>query len=164
MKNRKDRPAMRRRVFFAIFGVSMIVLPAMALFPGFQVLAVGSGEASMWLPAAEGDLFSHGYTHSMYGAAVTEQFRVGDGVLRLFHVMTESEAVLEYFAIEKKGENNVEGTFKAFSIPAASIGNHVLRVADREIDPAWLHAQSGAISITLTKTSPMAYFLTHFWR
>ena len=142
--------------------VSAAVLLLAALFPVFQTLEIGSGDGRVLLSVSEGDVFTHGYTHSMYGAPVSEKFRIEDGSLRLFHVMTESEAVLEYFAIEKKGAPNTAGKFKSFSIPGASIGRHVLDLNGREI--AIERRDAGTILVTVKKISFMTYLKTHLWR
>ena len=146
-------------VRFFIVLAPVAVLISVALFPMFQVLEIGNGDAKMLLCVSKGDVFAHGYTHSMYGAPVFEKFKIENGCLRLFHVMTESDAVLEYFAIEKKDEPNAHGTFKSFSIPSASIGQHRFTLNGREIPPITPNTGS-AIPVTLTKVSLM----THFWR
>lgn len=156
----RAKPAIR----WAIACVSVAVLPVLILLPGFQVLEIGGGKAKVSLSVSKGDVFAHGYTHSMYGVPVVEKFRIERGGLRLFHVMTESDGAREYFGIEKKGENNADAKFTSFSIPVASVGGHVLSLDGRRISLETLHAGTGAITVTLGKRSLAAYLMTHLWR
>ena len=141
----------------------MVVSLLAAGFPKhFVVLEIGPAEVVT--PVSEGDVFVHTYVHSMYQVPVSEKFRIEDGTLRLVHVMTESEAVLEYLGVESKEEPNVDYTCNGFTILAASIGNHSLRVNDRDI-PLGTHADTdGRIHVKLRRVAPPSYCAYMIWR
>ncbi len=156
--NRKGPRAGRWTVF--------IVLALACLAAGIRplVLEIGSQGPRLWV--REGDLISLHYTQSMYGVPVAEHLRVEDGRLVLFEVVS-SEAALEYLGIEAKGPNNVRRVLQEFSIPADSVGNHVLCAGGRRLPLASVPADEGRILIRLTRP-PLFIYLIHalreFWR
>jgi hypothetical protein len=102
----------------------------------------------------------------MFGVPVEERLRVEAGRLVLFEVVS-SDAALEYLRIETKGPNNVKRILRDFSIPAGSMGDHVLCVGDRRIPLASVPVEDGRIHIRLTRP-PLFTYLTHplreLWR
>lgn len=130
-------------------------LLALGLQTNLQVVEIGDSGPS--LLARNGDLFCHEYTHSMYGVQVVEKFRIEDGHFRIFHVMTQSDAVLEYFGIEKRDKHNVDGTFQQFSIPAASIGKHILKLDSYELSLDKPEHKDGSIHVKLLQVPFWAY-------
>jgi hypothetical protein len=126
-----------------------------------QVLQVGDGGPTFRV--AEGEVFSLWYIQSMYGVPVTEKFRVENGHLILFHVIS-SDAALEYFGIEKKEVNNVRRALAEFSIPQASIGKHALLIREHEIELRNLVAHDGLIRVRLAKMPFIMYIATYVWR
>ncbi|AFM23547.1 hypothetical protein [Desulfomonile tiedjei] len=145
----------RRRVVLLCICLSAVLLLAWGLQTNLQVVEIGDSGPSLLV--RNGNLFCHEYTHSMYGAQVVEKFRIEDGHFRIFHVMTQSDAVLEYFAIEKRGEHNVDGTFQKFSIPAASIGKHILKLEDYELSLDKPEQKGGSIHVKLLQVPFWAY-------
>jgi hypothetical protein len=156
-----SRPnALARRI--AAFAVLAVACLAAGIRP--NVLEVGRAGPHVWV--REGDLVSLHYTQSMYGVPVEERLRVEAGRLVLFEVVS-SDAALEYLGIETKGPNNVKRILQGFSIPADSMGNHVLRVGDRRIPLASSPADEGRIHIRLTRPLLFIYLihpLTELWR
>jgi len=146
----------------AVFAVLAVACLVAGIRP--QVLEVGRSGPHVWV--REGDLVSLHYTQSMYGVPVEERLRVEAGDLVLFEVVS-SDAALEYLGIETKGPNNVKRILQDFSIPADSVGNHVLRVGDRRIPLASIPADDGRILIRLTRP-PLLIYLIHplreLWR
>jgi hypothetical protein len=142
------------------------VLTAACLAAGIrpQVLEVGRYGPHVWV--RERDLVSLHYTQSMYGVPVEERLRVEAGRLVLFEVVS-SDAALEYLGIQTRGPNNVKRILQGFSIPAASMGNHVLCVGDRRIPLASVPADEGIIHIRQTRP-PLFIYLIHplreLWR
>jgi hypothetical protein len=143
---------------FLIFALTV----ALGFLVKVQVLEIGS--SSLRMPVSKGDVFSHKFTHSMYGATVCEKFRVEDGYFTLFHVMTQSDAALEYYAIESRDVGNVNRQYREFTIPAASVGNHVLKLDNREMALATHPGRDGSIRVQLIRVPVAVYFVDHLWR
>lgn len=135
------------------------VLAAACLVAGIrpQVLEIGGAGPHVWV--REGDLIALHYIQSMYGVPVEERLRVEAGRLVLFQVVS-SEAALEYLGIETSGPHNASRVLQEFSIPADSIGNHVLSVGDRRIPLAAVPADEGRIRIRLARP-PLFTYLIH---
>jgi hypothetical protein len=142
------------------------VLAAVCLLAGIrpQVLEIGGTGPHVWV--REGDLVSLHYTQSMYGVPVEERLRVAAGRLALFEVVS-SDAALEYLGIETRGPQNATRILQEFSIPADSVGNHVLCVGDHRILLAAVPADEGRILIRLARP-PLFTYLIHqlreLWR
>jgi hypothetical protein len=155
-------PMHRRSALLLGGSLLAATLLALGLPANLQVLEVGGPDTV--LSVSKGDVFFHEYTHSMYGVQVSEKFRIEDGHFRLVHVMTQSDAVLEYFGIEKRGEHNADGTFQEFTIPAASCGNHILRLHNLELSLGTLQHRSGRIHLKLKGVPVWAYVTRLIWR
>ncbi|MCA1961049.1 MAG: DUF1850 domain-containing protein [Desulfomonile sp.] len=140
------------------------VLPAALLVAGMGkkvlVLEIGNLE----VPVRVGEVFFHSYTQSMYGVPVLEKFRIEDGFFRLVHVSSPSGAALAYLGIEKRDDPNADETYRDFTIPAASIGNHAIRVHDKEIPLETRAGRDGKIHVKLVKMSFLAYVGLLVWR
>ena len=149
----------RRLAAFAVLAVACLVA---GIRP--QVLEIGRAGPHVWV--REGDLVSLHYIQSMYGVPVEERLRVEAGRLVLFQVVS-SEAALEYLGIETRGPHNASRALQEFSIPADSVGNHVLCVGDRCIPLAAVPADEGRILIRLARP-PLFTYLIHqlreLWR
>jgi len=145
---RATRPALLLLVLLAALVVAGI---------GKKVLVLEIERPNVMVPVRVGDVFFHTYTQSMYGVPVKEKFRVEDGLFRLVHVTTSSDAALVYLGIEKKDEPNVDATYREFTIPAASIGNHVISVHDEVIPLGTGAERDGRIRVRLVKMSLLAY-------
>jgi len=129
-----------------------------------QVLEIGRAGPRVWVRG--GELLSLHYTQSMYGVPVEERLRVEAGRLVLFEVVS-SDAALEYLGIETRGPHNVSRVLQEFSIPAASVGNHVLCVGERCVPLAAVPADEGRILIRLTRPPLFTYWihqLKGLWR
>jgi len=154
------RTARARRI--AAFAVLAVACLSLGIRP--QVLEIGRSGPHVWVH--EGDLVSLHYTQSMYGVPVEERLRVEEGRLVLFEVVS-SGAALEYLGIETRGPNNASRVLQEFSIPAASVGGHVLGVGGRRIPLASVPADEGSVLIRLART-PLFICLIHslreFWR
>ncbi|MBM3301193.1 MAG: hypothetical protein FJY85_14715, partial [Deltaproteobacteria bacterium] len=144
----------RKLVLILLVGLAALLLLA-GLSKSVMVLEITNPE--LVLPVSQGDVLCHSYTHSMYEVPVAEKFIIQDGYLRLVHVMTQSEAALAYFGIEKKGEPNVDSKFLEFTIPAGSIGNHVLTLNRREIPLETREDRDGSIHVRLLKVPLLGY-------
>jgi len=146
----------------AAFAVLAVVCLLAGIRP--QVLEIGRTGPHVWV--REGDLVSLHYTQSMYGVPVEERLRVAAGRLALFEVVS-SDAALEYLGIETRGPQNATRILQEFSIPADSVGNHVLCVGDHRILLAAVPADEGRILIRLAR-SPLFTYLIHqlreLWR
>ncbi|MEW6533231.1 MAG: hypothetical protein AB1473_20540 [Thermodesulfobacteriota bacterium] len=144
----------------------LVILAAALLTVGLckNLLLVQIDNPEVLAPVSEGDVLVHTYMHSMYQVPVSEKFKIERGHFRLFHVKTDSYAALEYLGLERKDEPNVDVAFAEFSIPAASIGKHMLRLHDREI-PLGTHQDSnGRIRVKLVQASAVVYFARLLWR
>ena len=146
----------------AAFAVLAVVCLLAGIRP--QVLEIGRTGPHVWV--REEDLVSLHYTQSMYGVPVEERLRVAAGRLVLFEVVS-SDAALEYLGIETRGPQNATRILQEFSIPAASVGNHVLCVGDHRILLAAVPADEGRILIRLARP-PLFTYLIHqlreLWR
>jgi hypothetical protein len=129
-----------------------------------QVLVVQVDGPNVLIPVSEGEVFFRSYTHSMYQVPVTEKFLIENGHFRLVHVRTQSDAVLAYLGLEGKNEPNADAKVKEFSIPAASIGNHVLRFPHRDLDLGTQEGRDGRIRVKLTRVSLFMYLACLFRR
>jgi hypothetical protein len=144
----------------------LLILAAALLTVGLcknlLLVQIDNPEALVWV--SEGDMLVHTYMHSMYRVPVSEKFRIERGHFRLFHVKTDSYAVLEYFGLERKDEPNVDEEFKEFSIPVASIGNHVLRLHDVDIPLGTHQDRDGRIRVKLVEGPLLVYVTRLLWR
>lgn len=113
---------------------------------------------------SQGNVLVHTYMHSMYQVPVSEKFRIERGHFRLFHVKTDSYAALECLGLEEREEPNVYLAFTEFSIPAASIGNHTLRLHDRDIPLGTHQDKEGRIRVKLVEMPALVYIARLFWR
>jgi hypothetical protein len=129
-----------------------------------HILVVRVSDPEVLVPVSVGDVFFRDYVQSMYQVPVSEKFRIEAEHFRLVHVQTRSEAVLVYLGIEGKDEPNVDGKFTEFSIPAASIGDHVLRFRDHSIVLGTHEGRDGSIKIGLAKMPLHRYFAHTVWR
>jgi hypothetical protein len=129
-----------------------------------HVLVVQIDGPGVLVPVSHGDAFFRTYMHSMYQVPVTEKFRLEEGHFRLVHVQTESDAVLAYLGIESRDEPNADAQLKEFSIPAASIGKHVLRFSDRDIALGTDEGRDGRIRVRLTRVPLFTYLAHLIWR
>jgi hypothetical protein len=146
----------------AAFAVLAVVCLLAGIRP--QVLEIGRTGPHVWV--REGDLVSLHYTQSMYGVPVEERLRVAAGRLALFEVVS-SDAALEYLGIETRGPQNATRILQEFSIPADSVGNHVLCVGDHRILLAAVPADEGRILIRLARPPLFTYLfhqLRELWR
>jgi hypothetical protein len=125
-----------------------------------SVLRIGSG--GPFVPVSEGDVISLRYTHSMYGVPVEERLRVEDCRLALFHVVT-SDAALEYYGIERRGEGNARRVVDRFNIPRDSVGGQTLTVRNRRIVLRDLPGQ-GNVTIGLERVPILLYWVYGIWR
>ncbi len=143
-----------------------LILAAALLTVGLckTLLVLEIGRPGFLVPVSEGDVFFRTYVHSMYRAPVTEKFRVEGGHFRLVHVMSQSDAVLEYLGLERKDEPNVDRQFTQFTIPAASIGNHMIRLHDRDIPLGTHEDTDGKIRVKLMRVSLLEYVARLVWR
>jgi hypothetical protein len=129
-----------------------------------DLLAVKIGNPEVMVPVSEGDVFFHTYIHSMYQVPVSEKFRIEYGHFRLVHVQTQSDAVIAYLGLEGKNEPNAHGNFREFSVPAASIGDHVLRFNDRDVPLGTHEGRDGTIHVKLARVPVLTYFAHLVWR
>lgn len=142
------------------------VLAVVCLFAGLRPQVLEVGRYGPHIRVSEGALVSLHYTQSMYGVPVEERLRVASGRLVLFEVVS-SDAALEYLGIETRGPQNANRVIQEFSIPAASVGNHVLCVGDRRIPLAAVPANEGRVVIRLTRPPFFIYLIHSFmelWR
>lgn len=128
-----------------------------------DLLVVRIDSPEVVVAVSEGDIFYRTYVHSMYQVPVSEKFRIEGGYFRLVHVRTQSDAVLAYLGIEGKNELNADGKFREFSIPAASIGDHKLRLHDRDIPLGTHEGRDGNIHVQLTRVSLLDFAILS-WR
>jgi hypothetical protein len=126
----------------------------------FQVLKIGN--EGPCVPVSEGDIISLRYTHSMYGVPVEERLRVEGRRLVLFHVVA-SDAALEYYGIERRGEGNARRVLDRFNIPWGSVGGQTLTVKNRRIVLRDLPGEQGYVTVRLV-TEPLLYAAYCIWR
>lgn len=139
-----------------------LVAGCLAIGYALRVQVLQIGDCGPVFRVAEGETFSLRYTHSMYGVPVREEFRVEKNYLVLFHVAS-SDAALEYFAIEKREENNVRRALVEFSIPRASVGNHILLLRESEISLRDLAGQDEHVRIGIGQLPVITYVAKHVW-
>lgn len=140
--------------------VALALAGAACLFglSGTQVLEIG--RAGPRIPVGPGEVVTLRYTQSMYGTPVEERLRVEDGRLVLFEVAA-SDAALEYLRIETRGPGNAALALEGFSVPADSVGAHVLAVGDREIPLAAVRPEDGRVPVRLARSSRFTVFVHH---
>jgi hypothetical protein len=127
-----------------------------SIFFLLPVQTLGVGERGPLWRVSPGDSFTLRYTHSMYGVEVRENFRIGPEDFTLYGV-DSSPAVLEYFGIESPGPNNVRRTLKAFTVPAASAGDHELRLSGCRVRLAAWGEEQGQTTVNLARMSLIRY-------
>ena len=157
----------RHDVFPGTWGrVPVVILLALVLLAlGFwkTVLVLEIGAPGLRLSVHQGDVVICTYIHSIYDVPVSEKLRVEDGYFKLFHVTTESDAVLAFLGLDRKDGSNVDREFKEFTVNAASQGGHVLTVHGRDI-PLKARNDQASIHVRLIK-APLVARLTHLiWR
>lgn len=148
------RSTRRRILAFALLSVACLSL---GIRP--QILEVGRAGLFFWV--REGDLVCLHYTQSMYGVPVEERFRVKGGRLALFEIVS-SDAALEYLGIESRGADNASRVLREFSIPADSVGDHLLTVGVHRILLKSVPADRGRILIRLVRQPLLIYLIHHF--
>lgn len=153
----------RRRITAVLLCLLLCVSAACFAVLLIKVQILKIGDSGIFFRVINGNIITLRYTHSMYGVPVTERLRVENGRLELFHVKT-SDAALEYFGIEEKGENNVKNSLKEFIIPADSVGQHSLSVQGHEISLSNIPAESKKIYITIVKQPLILYLFKSCWR
>jgi uncharacterized membrane protein len=137
-----------------------LLLATALLMVGFckSVLVLEIGGLGVGELVSPGDVFVVTYTHSMYQAPVHEKFKIEDRQFTLVHVMTQSDAALAYLGIEGKDEPNVNRSLTEFNIPAASMGNYVLKLHDRDIPLGTGAGRKGTIRVRLLRVPLIMYF------
>ena len=144
--------------------LSLIVACLLVLGFWKTVLILEIGAPELRLSVHQDDVIVCTYINSIYDVPVSEKLRIEDGHFRLFHVMTQSEAVLAFLGLERKDEPNADLEFKEFTVNAASLGHHVLRVHDRDI-PLRSHSdQEGRIHVKLLKAALLTHLTRSVWR
>lgn len=153
------RDAFRKAAVSGKPGIAAAIVIALFAVLGLkneQILTVsGLGRA---IRVVNGDIITLRYTQSMYHVPVVEKFRVRNGNLCLFEIAS-SGAALEYLGIERHGEGNAERDLKGFSVPRASIGNHVLTVKEREIPFSDLNEPGPSIWVRIDVKPHLHYLL-----
>jgi hypothetical protein len=150
------------RATLLLFLIVAAALLVVGISKTMLVLEVGS--PSVIVPVSKGDVFVRTYMHSMYHVPVSEKFRIEDKYFRLVHVMTQSDAVLAYLGVEGKDEPNVDRQLREFTIPAASMGNHVIQVHDRNIPLGTHEDRGGKIHVKLIRMPLLVHFARLVWR
>lgn len=153
---------MRTRTLVLLLLSFAAALSAVGLWKDLLVVTIDS--PNVMVPVSEGDVVFRTYMHSMYQVPVSEKFRIEYGHFKLVHVETQSDAVLAYLGLEGKNEPNAHGNFREFSVPAASIGDHVLRFHDRDIPLGTHEGPDGSIHVKLARVPLLAYFARLVWR
>jgi hypothetical protein len=143
-----------RLLYLCLFAAG--VFAAGGLFR-LQVLKVGN--EGPCVRVSEGDVISLQFTHSMYGVPVEERLRVEGRRMMLFHVVT-SDAALEYYGIEGRGEGNARREIDRFSIPRESVGGQTLTVRNRRIVLRDLPEGQGSVVIRLAR-EPILFHVAH---
>jgi hypothetical protein len=145
-----------RRLCLLCFSLFVtFVLGASLLFRS-QFLVVG--ETGPRIPVRKGDVFELHYTQSMYRVPVIERYRIEEGRFVLFHVVSTA-AALEYLGITSKGENNIVRTARGFIMPAASSGEHILKVDGREITLGETADEKGKVQVRLMSATLAKYLI-----
>ncbi|MCX5810224.1 MAG: hypothetical protein NTX36_12795 [Proteobacteria bacterium] len=156
------KPTRHRRVnvlLCLLLCISVAIIAVLLI----QVQVLKIGDSGLFFRVINGNIITLRYTHSMYGVPVTERLRVENGRLELFHVIT-SDAALEYFGIEGKDENNVKNSLKEFTIPAESVGRHMLSVQGHEILLSDIRTKGQKIHISIIKQPLVSYYKDSIWR
>jgi len=153
---------MRTRTLVLLLLSFAAALSAVGLYKDLLVVTIDS--PNVMVPVSEGDVLFRTYMHSMYQVPVSEKFRIKYGHFELVHVETQSDAVLAYLGLEGRTEPNAHGKFREFSVPAASIGDHVLRFHDRDIPLGTHEGPDGSIHVKLARVPLLAYFARLVWR
>jgi hypothetical protein len=121
------------------------------------------GNEGPCVQVSEGDVISLQFTHSMYGVPVEERLRVEGRSMVLFHVMT-SDAALEYYGIEGRGEGNARREVDQFSIPRDSVGGQTLTVRNRRIVLRDLPGGQKNVTIGLAREPILRHVAYCIWR
>ncbi len=129
----------------------------------FRLQVVEVGDQGLLFPVKNGDVISHEFSHSMYDVPVVERFSVRDGSLNLFHVISPSDAALEYYMIEGRHEGNVNLNVSEFSIPAGSSGGHVLKIKNQSVFLGFSQTGGRSIRVCLTRLPVIIYCVRSFW-
>jgi hypothetical protein len=144
--------------------LSLIVAFLLVLGCWKTLLILEIGAPELRLSVHQDDVIVCTYINSIYDVPVSEKLRIEDGHFRLFHVTTQSDAVLAFMGLERKDEPNADLEFKEFIVNAASLGHHVLRVHDRDI-PLRSHSdQEGRIHVKLLKAPLLTHLTRSIWR
>lgn len=157
----KKLPGHRRTVILLCLLLCIGVTATTVLLTRVQILEIG--DPGLHLRVTNGNIVALRYTHSMYGVPVTERLRVENGRLELFHVET-TDAALEYFGIEGKGVNNVNNSLKKFTIPAESVGRHMLSVKGFDVLLSDICTKDQRIHISIKEQPLVSYYIESIWR
>jgi len=149
------------RVSFLLSSIVACVL-ALGFWKTLLILEIGTPE--LRLPVHQDDVIVCTYINSIYEVPVSEKLRIEDGHFRLFHVTTQSDAVLAFLGLERKDEPNADLELKEFTVNAASLGHHVLRVNDRDIPLRPHRDQQGRIHVKLLKAPLLTHLTRSMWR
>jgi hypothetical protein len=147
-----------RLLYLCLFAAGFL---AAGLLLKFQVLKVG--DEGPCVRVSDGDVISLQFTHSMYGVPVEERLRVEGRRMMLFHVVT-SDAALEYYGIEGRGEGNARREIDRFSIPRGSVGGQTLLVRNRRIVLRDLPEEQGSVTIRLAREPILLHVAYCIWR
>ena len=147
-----------RLLYPCLFIVGILTVGFLVRFQAIRV-----GDRGQCVPVSEGDVITLRYTHSMYGVPVEERLRVEGGHLVLFHVVT-SDAALEYYGIEKRGEGNAKRVVDRFAIPRDSVGGQTVTVRNRSIQLRELPEEDGYVTVRLVRERIIPYIAHCIWR
>lgn len=151
----------RRSKLIISLVIILSIISFFGLFHGFSVLEISSPKKM--IPVHEGDVLVHSYTHSMYGAPVSERFTIQNSRLKLISVDTPNVAVLEYFGLNTDGVGHLNLVFDSFMIPAASIGAHLIKVGDIIINLRTGEDRDEKILVRIRKTNAIEYYMELIW-
>ncbi len=149
----------KKFLLYPIIFVLSIIIPGLLIT--FQVLEIGT--KGPLVRVHDGEILILKYIHSMYGVSVQEKIMIEKDRLKVFYVST-SEAALEYFGIERKGEGNVDRAVKGFIIPKESTGHHILVFRNRELKINECGDIDGSIHVRIRKIPLLVYVVYSFWR
>jgi hypothetical protein len=122
----------------------VLILTGAALAAPVPVLAVGSADASVALPLADGEPFTSSYVQSIYNAPVVEDLmRHGDAV-RLLRVRSTDRRAVEYFRWD--GDIRSEGGWYVEEAPRYEVTQLVIRTTA----PYDQRISAGGSSVQLT--------------
>ena len=145
--------------------VSAVLIAGLAAaFISIDTPVIEIGESRRCIAVKTGDSMTHTFIHSMYDVPVFERFRIENDGMHLFHVDSESLAALEYYDIENRLENNVSRRIQEFSIPAESIGSHVLIIGNRQISLSGLKDGERSTPVRLTRRPAIVNRVNFLWR